>query len=210
MDLDLLSTLPLQQAQHYALSLEGAGGILQKEEALPSSSVLLFGGFSCTYFTADISCMYKDIQCLSAPRACPECMVPQWDHGPRLSLVTTSLCPFWHGHLTCLFLCCSAIRQASDAMIPSMSTCQHSGSIECGFSNSGSCRVQLSLLLPLAEHLVPNAEFLSNTISQALDAYKVCDFLWHPDSAEDNFSNSMRHEVATSQLLPMASLPMTL
>lgn len=66
------------------LSLEGAGGILQKEEAfLPHPSVLLFGVFPYSDFRVDV---YGDDQCLSAPIACPEHAVPQENHDPMASL----------------------------------------------------------------------------------------------------------------------------
>lgn len=60
---------------------------------------------------------------------CPNCMPrtcsPSVRSWSQAQLVTTSLCSFWHGHCPCLVLCCSAGRQVSDAMIPSVHPSTH-------------------------------------------------------------------------------------
>lgn len=107
--------------------------------------------------------MYGDTQCLSAPAVCLEHAVPQRGHGPRTSLVTPSLCPFWNEQSACLVLHCSTSRQSSYAMLPcvqppSSTQFLKRGILQCwvlqgtALSASGSCRVTSFQCWVLAEH----------------------------------------------------------
>lgn len=152
------------------LSLEGAGGILQKEEDfLPSSTVLTFWVLPYSYFIADAN---GDIQCLSAPCACPEHAVPQWDHDARPSLWPLPCVPSDMGTAPAGFYAALPADKFLKPWSFHVSSHQHSAPAKHDFSTAVSYRV-LSLSLIFIQCHFSNAELLQITISQGLGSCKV-------------------------------------